>query len=166
MPPRSWTDDEDQIVLEESEKSTPARVIATMIGRDVTKNAVIGRKTRILNRRTRADLQEKYPNLADAWFRPKGEKHVKEAPQPEQETFARVREIPKVLSLRPDVFIPLTSAPRTDELRYGMCRFPTHRGTDNEWRMCGKQVTKTYCRHHRQICFKPRVKKLEHAHSG
>jgi hypothetical protein len=145
----AWTDADDELLLEEAERGTTAERIAKLISPTLSKSSVCGRKKRLLDALTEQELEIYYPNIARVWLRPKGLKRKKAEPD------TKVRELPQILAL-PDEEPP-TASPRVDELRAGMCKYPTHRGADNEWRMCGKKLstTRLYCQGHRKVCFRP-----------
>lgn len=45
---------------------------------------------------------------------------------------------------------------RLDELAVRRCRWPVERGTDQEWRFCGKKAAHgPYCKSHRRLAFSP-----------
>lgn len=156
----SWNDQRVELLSKLWLEGRSASQIATELGQNITRNAVIGKVHRLgLSGRAKvaapaaaARLRSKAPSKAE--FEPPAPL-VEAAPAE-----APVRSDPVAAPApRPiaDVVIPFSNRVTIMELRETMCRWPIGDPTSTEFRYCGCRTGDNgpYCQEHARLAFQP-----------
>lgn len=146
----TWTKERVEMLTKLEADGFSAAQIASMLGA-VSRNAVIGKLTRLRKRKTKAQrLSGLAPIVPDRTSKPYQSTRVKEA--------AGLRTAPKHTPRLPQVHLPALRSlevPLVD-LEPGQCRYPTNNPAPFEGHLfCGHPVKEgsPYCACHHAVCF-------------
>ncbi len=155
----SWNDQRVELLSKLWLEGRSASQIATELGQNITRNAVIGKVHRLgLSGRAKVAA----PAAARLRSKPTSKPEI-DAPAPMVEAppaETPVRNAPVAApAVRPiaDVVIPFSTRVTIMELRETMCRWPIGDPTSTEFRYCGCRTGDIgpYCQEHARLAFQP-----------